>query len=191
MSKTILYEIEFLSDWHSGSGLSAGADIDTVPIKDNYGLPYLPGRTVKGLLAHAAEYISTLNSSLVTKEFRELIFGIGTGEAEEDWNTTQGQVFFSNAELPKGIKAHLANKENLKSQLYTRVSSTKINEHGVAEDNTLRSMQTTVPLTLEGSISFFPEDTKALEQLTYCMQWVKRLGLGRSRGLGKCTFKIK
>ena len=44
------YSIEFFSYWHCGSGLAAGADVDELAIKDGDGLPYVPGRTVKGLL---------------------------------------------------------------------------------------------------------------------------------------------
>ena len=50
---TIKYEIEFFSNWHCGSGLAAGADVDALVIKDQEGLPYIPGRTLKGLLREA------------------------------------------------------------------------------------------------------------------------------------------
>jgi hypothetical protein len=33
--KKINYTIVFLTDWHAGSGLSAGAEADAVVIKDN------------------------------------------------------------------------------------------------------------------------------------------------------------
>ena len=55
---TIKYEIEFFSNWHCGSGLAAGADVDALVIKDNNGLPYVPGRTLKGLLRDAATNLS-------------------------------------------------------------------------------------------------------------------------------------
>ena len=48
------YKIEFFSNWHCGSGLAAGADVDALVIKDKDGLPYVPGRTIKGLLRDAA-----------------------------------------------------------------------------------------------------------------------------------------
>ena len=49
------YTIEFFSLWHCGSGLAAGADVDERVIRDKDGLPYVPGRTVKGLLRDAAD----------------------------------------------------------------------------------------------------------------------------------------
>ena len=52
-TKKIEYTITFLSDWHAGSGLSSGAEADAVVIKDSNNLPYLPGKTIKGLVKDA------------------------------------------------------------------------------------------------------------------------------------------
>ena len=68
--RTIKYEIEFFSNWHCGSGLAAGADVDALVIKDNNGLPYVPGRTLKGLLREAATIL------FADKELIGTIFGI-------------------------------------------------------------------------------------------------------------------
>lgn len=43
----IKYKIEFFSNWHCGSGLAAGADVDALVVKDCNGLPYVPGKTIK------------------------------------------------------------------------------------------------------------------------------------------------
>lgn len=42
------YKITFFSNWHCGSGLAAGADIDELVIKDKDKLPYVPGAPLKG-----------------------------------------------------------------------------------------------------------------------------------------------
>ena len=44
MIMDIKYKIEFFSNWHCGSGLAAGADVDALVVKDAEGLPYLLGR---------------------------------------------------------------------------------------------------------------------------------------------------
>jgi CRISPR/Cas system CMR subunit Cmr4 (Cas7 group RAMP superfamily) len=69
---TLKYKIEFLSDWHCGSGLSSGSDLDSLCIKDELNLPFVPGKTLKGLLHEAAEVIS-IDSSLI-----KAIFGYST-----------------------------------------------------------------------------------------------------------------
>lgn len=53
----IHYKIEFFNEWHTGSGLSAGADVDDLVIKDKDNLPFVPGKTIKGLLRQAVEEI--------------------------------------------------------------------------------------------------------------------------------------
>ena len=47
------YKVEFYSDWHCGSGLSSGSDIDSLVIKDEDGLPFVPGKTLKGQIGRA------------------------------------------------------------------------------------------------------------------------------------------
>ena len=48
-------KIQFFSPWHCGSGLSAGADTDALVIKNPQGLPFVPGKTIKGLVREALE----------------------------------------------------------------------------------------------------------------------------------------
>lgn len=55
MSQNITFAIQFYSPWHCGSGLSAGADVDELVIKDKNGMPFVPGKTIKGLMREAAE----------------------------------------------------------------------------------------------------------------------------------------
>ena len=53
--KTATLTITFFSWWHAGSGLGRGGDADALVIRDATGLPYLPGKTVKGLLRDAVQ----------------------------------------------------------------------------------------------------------------------------------------
>lgn len=48
--ETLYYKIEFLSDWHVGSGLSGGPSSDNIALKDESEFPFIPGKTIKGLL---------------------------------------------------------------------------------------------------------------------------------------------
>ena len=53
--ETMILEIQLLSYWHAGSGFGRGADVDALVLKEGNSLPYLPGRTVKGLLREAMQ----------------------------------------------------------------------------------------------------------------------------------------
>jgi len=181
----IKYKIEFLSDWHCGSGLSAGADLDTLCIKDGYGLPFVPGKTIKGLLREAAEIVNRKNNGFITR-----VFGMATKRDDnfEEEISEQGQCYFSNGELSKVIKETLINNNSKKETLYRKKSSTKIDENGIAVTHSLRRMEVVVPLTLYGNITDIP-DQESKRDLIRCLHYVKRLGTNRNRGLGRCVIE--
>ena len=46
---TLKYELKFYDYWHLGSGLSAGAKLDSTVTKDSNDIPYASGKTIKVL----------------------------------------------------------------------------------------------------------------------------------------------
>ena len=92
----IKYKITFLSDWHAGSGLSSGADADEVVIKDDNNLPYLPGKTIKGLLKDVFNDFAEAQPELLQKDFIRNNFG---EYIDTEKKSQMGGLFFSNAEL--------------------------------------------------------------------------------------------
>lgn len=192
---TIFYQIEFFSYWHVSSGLTGGTYADSVVNKDANGLPYIPGRTLKGLLRDSAELLCFYSDGeLVNRVFIESVFGIQPTQNDivEEQKTLASRVFFSNGELSNYLQQELNDKENphLKNHLYRIHSATQIDERGIAVDHSLRQIEITSPLTLYAFIDFFDNEPDHLEQLANCMKGVKRLGLNRTRGLGRCQFSL-
>lgn len=177
----IEYKIEMLSDWHVGSGLDAGADADALVLKDERDLPYIPGKTIKGLLKDSLYEICEVKTELKTKV--DEIFGF----AKEKDASTAGNAFFTNAELSEAEKEEITSNK-LSAHLYKNIASTKIAENGVAVKNSLRTIQVCIPLSLEGSIETEVENAK--EILDKAGKWTRYLGVGRNRGLGRCKFSI-
>ena len=179
----IEYTIEFFSNWHCGSGLTAGADVDALVVKDGRGLPYVPGRTIKGLLREAAETLGSFEPELL--KHLDAIFGIsGDDDKKKDDKPRIGEAFFKNATLVDGDTIV---KGGLTAYLYQTFSSTAIDEStGIAAEHSLRRIETVVPCTLKGSILNVPEGGDAL--LKDAMKMVKRMGTGRNRGYGRCTI---
>ena len=178
---TINYKIEFFTDWNCSNGLTGNADIDIAALRDNDGFPYVPGKTVKGLLRDAAK---TLKIGDIEKE----IFGSekqkGSNHIDENY---QGKAFFSNAELKKEIRGALKDKEDKKACLFREIASTAIDEKtGVAKDKSLRKIEVVIPLVLFGTIECESEAHK--EAVLKCMKFIKRLGMERNRGLGRCEI---
>lgn len=185
----ITYNIEFHTYWHCGSGLAAGADVDLLTIKDLDGLPYVPGRTMKGLVKEAAEEISSFSGS---SSGNRIAFLFGNSA---DRNTLsvpdadamrQGVLFFSDAVIEDGRGDII--REGLQPYMYDKISSTMIGDNGVAEDHSLRKMEVSIPCVLHGEILGITDD--GMELVSKSLKYIKRLGQNRNRGLGRCTISI-
>lgn len=172
---TIKYKIEFFTDWNCSSGLTGNADIDIAALRDNDGFPYIPGKTIKGLLRDAAGNLGETSE--------EEIFG---SSKEKGDKTEMGKAYFSNAELNENVRKALKYDNEKKACLFREIASTKIDRKtGVAEDNSLRKAEVVIPLTLFGTIEC--EDAHK-DTILKCMKFIKRLGMERNRGLGRCEI---
>lgn len=182
MERTIKYKVTFFSYWHCGSGQAAGADLDELVIKDKDGLPYIPGRTIKGLLRDACEELC--NYGNLSENELKTVFGHFDDNPDE---AIKGKAFFSNVTLNEKERNVIINNR-LSSYLYQSVASTAIDNNGIAKDHSLRRIQVAVPCTLEGIISNIPESF--IPALNNAMKLVKRMGLNRNQGMGRCQISI-
>jgi hypothetical protein len=177
------YEINFLDYWHLGSGLSAGTKLDSLVLKDSDGLPFASGKTLKGLFREMAEMIDC--------KFVNLCFGGSSNLKDccydEGMKNREGVCYFTNAELPTSTKEQILSN-HLKDNLYTEIASTKIDEKGIAVDNSLREIEVVIPITLYGEIEDVPDEY--VEWMKQSVVMVKRMGLNRNRGLGRCQITI-
>lgn len=178
----IKFNITFYSDWHCGSGLAAGADVDSLVVKDKYGLPFVPGKTIKGLVRESVEDYCFFSGKSVDEKIKEAF-----GFSDNKDNSLQGCLFFTNAELPP-LERNEIISHNAQQFLYRKIASTKIDDSGIAEDNTLRKMEVVVPCTVEGKILDVPDEIKEIIISSFDM--IKRLGQNRNRGLGRCRIDI-
>lgn len=183
----ITYQIEFFGYWHAGSGLSGATYADSLANKDAKNLPFIPGKTLKGLLRDAAEQINQFDESVVSHRFIEKIFGVNPGANKNPSIEKEGCAFFTNATLSENLSKNIE-ENNLSSELYQVISSTRINEDGQAEDSSLRQIEVSVPVSLYACIENFPGEY--VDELKSCFGWIKQLGQNRNRGLGRCHFSI-
>lgn len=172
---TLKYKLKFYDYWHISSGLSAGARLDSTVIKDSDGLPYVAGKIIKGLSREMAEILG--DTGFITECF---------GSEGVD----MGKCYFTNAFLDKSTANQIKNNV-LEENLYDIIASTKIDEKtGVAEDKSLREIEVVVPLTLIGEIRDIPSK-EAFDKIAQSLKMIKRLGLNRNRGLGRCEFMVE
>jgi CRISPR/Cas system CSM-associated protein Csm3 (group 7 of RAMP superfamily) len=185
--KSLRLTLDISSYWHAGSGHAGPGDIDAAVVRDLRGLPYLPGRTLKGLFRDAAELWRTWNPESCDPA---IMFGSEGGTAAKP----SGKLHFSDANLPSEF-ASWAGSLNPKMRdvlrgLVETVASTKIDQNGIADDHTLRKFEVAIPMTLEASISWEggPDDDAIALWLGGIASLVRRLGSHRHRGYGRCTI---
>lgn len=193
--KDITYSIKFYSQWHCGSGESQGADLDALVIKDRQGLPYVPGKTVKGLVRDSFLELDIIGY-FDHKGKENEIFGCGYDYKQkpkaddgkkEPGIINQSRLYFSNAVLKSIVKDEIE-KASLIPFLFNKVTRTSIDEKGVANEMSLRSMEVTVPVDLTGKI--LNVEDQYVDSIIDAMKFIKRLGSGRNRGLGRCSFEV-
>lgn len=189
----IKYQVTFFSQWHCGSGLSKGADVDALVIKDEDGLPFIPGRTMKGLVKEATEELLFLQNGWTEEKRDAFIQTFGNSE-DRDYShdnsdslkARRGNAFFGNAELDENERAAIIGNK-LQKMLYNQTASTAIGKDGIAEEHSLRQTETVVPCRLHGEISGV--DERIADTVVGALRFIKRIGVNRTRGLGRCDIK--
>jgi len=153
----VIVYIEFLDYWHVSSGKSAGDLYDATVLKDEHGFAYIGGKTIKGLVKEAMDFI------------------------DKDYELKEN---FSNFEIALSTKEQI---QNTKEFLYKKVSSTAIDSTTkMAKDKSLRDIEVVIPLTLYGEVTNV-QDKKKLRK---ALKFIKRLGMNRNRGLGRCKIGV-
>lgn len=176
------YRITFFSEWHCSSGLSLGSDLDSMVIKENEMYPFVPGKTMKGLIRDAVESLLLFQGDYEQKrDLVEDLFGVSNREQHK-----QGCAFFSDATLSEALKVELL-KNSLYKSLYHTKSSTKIDSSGIACTGSLRKIETTIPCELYGTIMDLPENMSSVVQRSLGL--IKQLGSNRTRGMGRCLIE--
>ena len=100
---TINYELKFFDYWHISSGLSGGAALDRYVVKDMARLPYVPGKTIKGLVREMAELFWDQDD--INECFGKQ--GIKKNSQIDFDDTTQAQCYFSSAVIDKSIASEI------------------------------------------------------------------------------------
>ncbi len=202
--RTVTITFELLSWWHAGSGMGRGGDADALVIRaTDDGLPYLPGKTVKGLLRDAVQLADEFKRFNATGQ-TDILFGrkdpstpvsADTKSAEpyadhESPGRAPGQLCFNNAELSQEIADWLrAGGEERKNALFNSLACTALDDHGVAKEKSLRTIEVCPPLTLTAEVTG-PDDDDWIKILSDCARLIRCLGSHRHRGLGRCRVSV-
>jgi hypothetical protein len=185
------------SDATFGRGDGVAGLVDTEVEHDRYGMPYLRGRTLKGLLAEErANILSALGDQASRwNESAQRLLGRPGSTIEDKANMRVG-----NACLPSDLRAAVA--VDVEAGKYTKTDvleslteirrQTAMDESGVPDPGSLRAMRVVLRQTVfEASLSFTrPATRDNLALLAACVMALHRVGTRRNRGQGRVTARL-
>lgn len=188
---TIL-KIELQSALCAADGDGHASVIDTDICTDEFGIPYIPARRLKGCLREAADYIG------ITDTQKDALFG-------KSGSQKSGSLLLTDALIPKHdalVKELKTNKQKADAvtRLFTDIrAATAISEDGCVEANTLRFVRVVnqkQPWDLQKNLTFCAnvseiDDAEMRSVLEKCCKALRHIGFKRTRGFGvvKCTLE--
>jgi len=184
---TLTFDI--LSYWHVGSGFGEGSRADAVVIKSPNGLPIVPGKEVKGLLRDAVLLLE--DSGRVSSGTTVSLFGDRYPGEISRFDCNPGSLAFSDGTLGKKMEAWAETHPAEVQFLYTELSSTRIDESGLAMDKTLRTIEVTIPVKLMAIVESESSDDNWKDTIRSAAPLVRRLGKLRTRGLGRVQLAVE
>jgi hypothetical protein len=194
--------LKLTSDATFGRGDGVAGLIDSEVEHDEYGLPYLRGRTLKGLLVEeCANILYALQGSAALNRFEsaaQFLFGKAGSTLSDDALMQVGAALFPK-ELCQAVKAdiranppRLTPDEVLESLTAIRRQTAVSDETGAPEKNSLRSLRVILRETAFIARLDFDQnpsdDAQAL--LAACVMSLRRAGTGRNRGRGRLESSL-
>lgn len=195
--------ITLCSDLCAGSGYAYAGVIDSDICYDDFGLPYIPAKRLKGCMRESAQSILYY---FISQEDVDKLFG-AAGEK------SCGLLAINNARITnydkiveelKALKKNgsevvaYSSQQEILNQFTQIKAQTSIDENGVADDNTLRytrvvkqySPITNKPLVFETEITLMQATTDLEEILKKIALATRNIGMHRNRGMGSVTCKL-
>ena len=195
--------ITLCSDLCAGSGYAYAGVIDSDICYDDFGLPYIPAKRLKGCMRESAQSILY---DFISQEDVDKLFG-AAGEK------SCGLLAINNARITnydkiveelKALKKNgsevvaYSSQQEILNQFTQIKVQTSIDENGVADDNTLRytrvvkqySPITNKPLVFETEITLMQATTDLEEILKKIALATRNIGMHRNRGMGSVTCKL-
>lgn len=179
-------KIELLSDLCTYSGDAFNSYVDTDVVYDQFGIPYIPAKRIKGCIRECA--LELVEFGVADREDYDTLFG---KEGNTRSSFTLGSAYPpSYDDMIEDIEScsdkDLTNSQNvLGLYTYTR-TQTAVNRDGIAEPNSLRTIRVVKKgMEFEAELSIDPFISDAQKKLLEnAVLLVKHIGCDRTRGLG-------
>lgn len=204
--------VDLCGYWITGSGTGRGFLVDRGSARDGNGLPYLPGRHLRGLLRNAVRHAAAMgmaraaNATPWPPDLERVLFGgegrTGVYRDRATGLRSAGLLDIRDALLPSDERAYFAtHPDALQALTRTLHQTAMMSERGIARSRSLRVSEVFVPMRLEAEIGLLPlfDETSPDEQAVaagwreivggiLCL--IDAVGGGRNHGLGRATLSL-
>lgn len=181
--------IKLLSDLCCYSGEVYNTTVDTDVVYDDYGLPYIPAKRLKGCIREAALELYEMGllphyNAIFGKEGSDAsAFTISNAKLRDYEKIVNGLNQFE--------KADFVNQQKVLSLFtYLRTQTAVDTNTGTAIENSLRTLR----VLKKGLIFYADVDLKNndyVEEFKNAVSMVKHMGVSRTRGLGLVELKVE
>lgn len=195
---TVYYlKLRLLTDATFGRGDGIAGLVDVEVEHDQYGIPYLRGRTLKGLWREECENLIAALSlhdyqrATQLKDGCDRVFGRGGSDLH-----ATGVIHVGDARLPETVQSAVMRANLTPHDILTSLTTirrqTAIDAEGVAKDHSLRAMRAILRhTTFISPISSRHElDRHELAILVAGCYALRHVGTGRNRGRGDVTCRL-
>ena len=184
-----------------GSG-KADVNIDTDLVHDALGLPYFPGKRLRGLLYESAvevvEMAELCQNPFITRRTVEELFHRCADSSVEliipDFQLVEYREMAGEWKYLQSAYEDLIQPESV-LETYTSVRfQTAVDEEGIAKETSLRNIRVLdAPLTFVGKIQIHNGDEQHVQALALALANLRRAGMNRNRGFGRicCSMPNK
>ena len=200
--KAYRLKITLKSDATFGRGDGMAGVVDVEVQHDGFGLPFLSGRTLKGLLgAECADILFALQYACPPQTTRwttaaNRLFGASGGNL-----SGEGNLIVGSAVLPQDLRdaigyevesGNLTQTDILETFTALRRQTAMDAETGAPKKETLRTMRVILRETIfEAPLDFRKEpEADELSLLSAAIKAFRRAGSGRNRGRGRLTAEL-
>jgi CRISPR-associated protein Csx10 len=197
-------KIEFLSDWHIGSGTGRPGDVDRLIRRDQHGLPYLPAKSITGIWRDACEMVAeALDNREAWKAWVNYLFGSQPGIAKPGSSKIQirpkpAALSLRSAHMPAPMVQALQHKPALQAAMTFVKPGIKIDDRsGYVKKDYLRfeevartGLTLTTTFEINGVEKETPEYETAIALLSAGAAFIHRIGGKRRRGMGRCQVEV-
>jgi CRISPR-associated protein Csx10 len=193
-------KVVFTSDWAIGSGQGRVGGIDRTIRRDADGLPFVPAKTLTGVLRDAAERVASILDGDTSKSCKswdgwvlEVFGGLRSGDAP-----APARLSIRPALLTGGVRAVLLADPALR-EAATRIkpavrideaSGRALDDHLRFEEHATSGLELVAPFTLDLS-GLGQGRTEPIDLLVLAAAEVRAIGAGRRRGAGRCRVTVE